>query len=482
MSGSLRSAWARRQFPALLAAAPLPLLDAMALGISMAAAYLIRFQLMTYLAPVSLDFYLHLVIIAIPLWLITFAAYRLYQPDHLWGGLQEYASVVHACTLGIVWLVVYSFLNREIEQDISRGWLAMVWLFSIVSVTGTRFLYRRLVYGLRRRGMFVQRALIVGANEEGQSVAAQLRSTPTAGVMVAGFIDPTLPAGTQVDGLTVLGGPDRLAHWVEQSGAETLIVVPTALRRQELLGLYRDWGTDRRVHVHLSSGLYELLTTGAQIREVGFVPLVRINRTRITGADALMKAALDRIGAVVGVILMAPAFLAIPLLIRWDSPGPVIHRRRVVGLHGRPFDAFKFRTMIADADAYLEAHPELKEEWMRTGKIRDDPRITRVGRILRRTSLDELPQLFNVLMGQMSLVGPRMITPGELERFGRWQHNLLMVKPGMTGLWQVSGRADLSYEERVRLDMQYIRNYTIWLDLKVLLNTLGAVLQGRGAF
>jgi len=130
----------------------------------------------------------------------------------------------------------------------------------------------------------------------------------------------------------------------------------------------------------------------------------------------------------------------------------------------------------------MDAHPELKEEWERTGKIQNDPRVTRLGHFMRRYSLDELPQLFNVLKGQMSLVGPRMITPAELRHFHRWRHNLLTVKPGMTGLWQVSGRSDLSYKERVRLDMQYIRNYTIWQDLKLILSTIGAVFKGRGAY
>jgi len=138
--------------------------------------------------------------------------------------------------------------------------------------------------------------------------------------------------------------------------------------------------------------------------------------------------------------------------------------------------------MRVDADAYLEQHPELAEELRRTGKLKNDPRITRLGRFLRITSLDELPQLFNVLLGQMSLVGPRMISPVELEKFGKWRHNLLTVKPGITGLWQVSGRSDLSYEDRVRLDMHYIRNYTIWLDMRLLFNTVGVVLRGKGAY
>jgi lipopolysaccharide/colanic/teichoic acid biosynthesis glycosyltransferase len=195
-----------------------------------------------------------------------------------------------------------------------------------------------------------------------------------------------------------------------------------------------------------------------------------------------MKAVLDRVSALVASVLLVPFFPFIALAIWLDSPGPIIYRRRVVGLHGREFDAYKFRTMIPNADAHLEAHPELEEEWSRTGKIQDDPRITRVGRILRRYSLDELPQLFNVLKGQMSLVGPRMITPTELDHFGHWRHNLLTVKPGMTGLWQVSGRADVSYEERVRMDMRYIRNYTIWLDLRLLLNTIKVVVGGHGAY
>ena len=196
----------------------------------------------------------------------------------------------------------------------------------------------------------------------------------------------------------------------------------------------------------------------------------------------MMKAAMDFVGAVVAVVLLAPVLLIVSILVRRGSPGPVIYRRRVVGLYGRRFDAYKFRTMISDAEAYLEAHSELKEQWDSTGKIQEDPRITRVGRLLRRYSLDELPQLFNVLKGQMSLVGPRMITPEELRHFGRWRHNLLTVKPGLTGLWQVSGRSGLSYEDRVRLDMHYIRNYTVWTDLKLVLNTIWTVLRGRGAY
>jgi exopolysaccharide biosynthesis polyprenyl glycosylphosphotransferase len=472
----------RRRVSTSWAIGPLFLLDAVCIALSMAAAYYLRFQLLEYTAPFSRAFYTRLTWIAVPLWLLIFAINWLYHQDHLFSGTQEYTNVVNACTAGLVGLILYSFLDRRVEQDISRGWLAIVWFTSVISVSATRFVYRQLVYYLRRQGLFVRRALVVGANEEGRAIVAQLHASPNAGVETVGFVDPTLPPGTEVEGVPVLGNPNKLVKLVQRLGVEELIVIPTALQREELLNIYRDWGTDERVRICHSSGLYELFTNGAQVREVGFVPLVSLNRTRITGMAALMKTTLDYVGALLGIIVLSPVFLIISLLIRRDSPGPVIHRRRVVGLYGREFEAYKFRTMIPDADAYLRAHPELQEEWDRDGKIQNDPRIIPVGNFLRRYSLDELPQLFNVLKGQMSLVGPRMITPMELNHFGRWRHNLLTVKPGMTGLWQVSGRSDLSYTERVQMDMQYIRNYTVWSDLKLLFNTGRAVLKGRGAY
>ncbi|MCI0579783.1 MAG: sugar transferase, partial [Chloroflexi bacterium] len=168
--------------------------------------------------------------------------------------------------------------------------------------------------------------------------------------------------------------------------------------------------------------------------------------------------------------------------IKLDSPGPVIYRRRVMGVNGRQFCAFKFRTMRVDGDQILVASPELRSELARNHKLKHDPRVTPIGRFLRKYSLDELPQLFNVLRHEMALVGPRMIAPAELTMYNQWDMNLLTVRPGITGLWQVSGRSDVSYEERVRLDMHYIRNWTIWLDIYLIMRTIPAVLKGRGAY
>jgi len=195
-----------------------------------------------------------------------------------------------------------------------------------------------------------------------------------------------------------------------------------------------------------------------------------------------MKTLLDYALTLPALALLSPLFALIALLVRLDSPGPIFYRRRVLGRGGTQFDAFKFRTMFVDGDAILARHPELLAELQRDQKLRNDPRVTRVGRWLRKYSLDELPQLFNVLAGQMSLVGPRMISPPELARYGDAAADLLSVKPGITGLWQVSGRSDLAPQERVRLDLQYVHSRSFWLDLKLLLLTIPAIVRGRGAY
>ena len=204
---------------------------------------------------------------------------------------------------------------------------------------------------------------------------------------------------------------------------------------------------------------------------------------RLDPVEHFLKRLLDCSLVIVASVTLIPLFILITLWIKLDSPGPALYRRRVLGIGGKQFDAFKFRTMVTNGDEVLAQHPELQHELETTHKIKDDPRITRVGHFLRKTSLDELPQIINVLLGQMSLVGPRMISPEEAKEYGIFSSNLLTVSPGITGLWQVSGRSNLSYEDRVQLDMHYIRNYSIWADLQILfVQTLPAVLRREGAY
>jgi lipopolysaccharide/colanic/teichoic acid biosynthesis glycosyltransferase len=196
----------------------------------------------------------------------------------------------------------------------------------------------------------------------------------------------------------------------------------------------------------------------------------------------LCKEILDRVIAMCLLVVLSPILLVIAAVVAVSSPGPILHRRRVVGRHGVEFDAFKFRTMVTDADAILRTQPALLEQFAANMKLRADPRLTTIGAVLRRMSLDELPQLVNVGRGEMSLVGPRMIAPDEMPKFGDALGTRLAVKPGITGLWQVSGRQELGYDDRVRLDLHYIENWSLWLDMAILARTIPAVLSMRGAY
>ncbi|HOG28048.1 MAG TPA: sugar transferase [Vicinamibacterales bacterium] len=218
--------------------------------------------------------------------------------------------------------------------------------------------------------------------------------------------------------------------------------------------------------------------------------LLRENRIPIRGGvlpldrrlNQNIKAISDRLLGAAAALLAAPLMLVVAALVKLTSEGPIIHRRRVVGRGGVEFDAFKFRTMVANADQILAADPALRREFLQKHKIEDDPRVTPVGRFLRKLSLDELPQFFNVLAGQMSVVGPRMLSPEEIDRYGAHVAALLSVKPGLTGLWQVSGRQRTTYERRIQLDMQYVRTWSLWLDLCILARTPIEVFRGTGAF
>ncbi|MEZ5317460.1 MAG: sugar transferase [Vicinamibacterales bacterium] len=461
----------------------LAVVDAAALAAAFRLAYWLRFDLQITVAPEvvgRLTDYDGLATLLIPIWMLMLVAFNLYDPQAKLGGIQESSRAFHASTTAAMLVVVATFFVPQFV--ISRMWLVSVWLLSFLLVAAGRFANRRLLYALRRRGYLLSPALIVGTNEEARSLAGFLGDWQASGVQTLGFVR-TGGAGTDVSAAgQVLGTMADLPDLIRRHRVEDVIVAITSLPREELLALCEAVEA-LPVRLRLSSGLYELLTTRVEVRTLGTVPLMSLQKTRLDAAEALVKRLLDGTLAGVGLLLISPLLLGIAVLVRLDSPGPVLHRRRVLGVFGRPFDALKFRTMYRDADARLRHDPVVAEALRLGRKVPHDPRITRVGRWLRRYSLDELPQLWNVLRGQMSLVGPRMISPGEVTHYGRQRMTLLTVKPGMTGLWQVSGRSDLAYEDRVRIDMYYIRNYSVWLDLQILfIQTPPAVLHGRGAY
>jgi exopolysaccharide biosynthesis polyprenyl glycosylphosphotransferase len=406
----------------------------------------------------------------------------LYHTGRIFTGLSEYSGVINASTIGILILIVATFFLRP-DQDVSRTWLLLAWSFVMIGLGILRFGFRRMVYALRSRGALTTSAIMVGLNDETLAIAHQLASRPRAGVRVLGFVDDDYAPGHSITpGVSVLGPVSQCDALALKYGVSYLILAGSTFRRDQLLDLYRASASRPQPSILLSSGVFEIISTGLQQRELASVPLVTLDRLRITGFDLVLKTVFDYVLASVLLTLAAPLLAVVAVVIKLDSRGPILYRRRVVGLGDRDFDALKLRSMVEDSQAVLERDRALRDAITANGKAQNDPRITRIGRLIRRTSVDELPQLINVLRGEMSLVGPRMLTRQELNRFGKWRDNIFTVKPGLTGLWQVSGRSNLSYEDRVRLDMYYVRNHTLWLDLAILLKTFRAVLRGSGAY
>jgi exopolysaccharide biosynthesis polyprenyl glycosylphosphotransferase len=416
------------------------------------------------------------------LWLAIFAVNGLYVKNNLLGGTREYSRVLRSASAGFLVIVLAGFLEPTLI--IARGWLLLTWGISFLFVAGARFGLRRHVYSLRKRGYFLTPTVIVGANQEGRWLAEQLLRWETSGLHVVGFVDNKEPVTSPLfHGLTCLGSVEKLGEIIEQYNIGEVILASSAFStRDSLLDIFRTYGVSEKVNIRMSSGLYEILTTGLRISKFAYVPLVHVNKVRLARADNAVKFIVDYLLAIMSLIILSPFFLLIAFCIKRSSPGPVLHRRQVMGLNGKQFYALKFRTMVTNGDEVLDQHPGLKSELHTNHKLKNDPRITPIGAFLRKYSLDELPQLFNVLKRDMSLVGPRMISPEEAPMYKQFVMNLLTVLPGITGLWQVSGRSDISYEERVRLDMYYVRNWSLWLDLQLLFQTIPAVLRAKGAY
>jgi exopolysaccharide biosynthesis polyprenyl glycosylphosphotransferase len=424
-----------------------------------------------------------LIIYSMPLlWLLIFAANGLYTKDNLLGGTREYAKVFRSSTEGFLLIVIAGFLGPTLL--ISRGWLIMTWGVTFLFVALARFLLRRVVYSLRKHGYFLTQAVIVGANQEGRWLAEQLLRWETSGLHLVGFVDKKTPTTFPLfHDLVCLGSVDNLGEIIERYHVGEVILASSAFTtRDYLLDIFREYGMSDKVNIRMSSGLYEILATGLTVNEFAYVPLVYVNKVRLTGTDNFVKSILDYLLAIISLILLSPFLTLIAIWVKLSSSGSIFHKRLVMGLNGKQFYALKFRTMLPNGDEILDRYPELKKELARNHKLKNDPRVTKVGAFLRKYSLDELPQLFNVLKRDMSLVGPRMISPEEVAMYNQFDMNLLTVLPGITGLWQVSGRSDISYEERVRLDMYYVRNWSIWLDLQLLFQTIPAVLKGHGAY
>jgi exopolysaccharide biosynthesis polyprenyl glycosylphosphotransferase len=409
--------------------------------------------------------YLLLTMQLIGVWLLLFWVIGLYNQQTLQGGgVSEIVRVINACTIGMFSVVVVTFINRNIA--IEPAWLVIAWVAAIAMDIGFRLLMRRFAFRSRAQGHFVVPALVVGINFEAMIVAEQLSNARSSGLDLAGFVDTQLNSNIRLTpSLPILGNLDRLEAVIKQSGIREVIAIRSALTDEELVTLSTMISSLSNVTLRLSSGLYEVFTAGMQVTTINSVPLMTVKHLRLSPMEAALKLLLDYSMVLLALPVLLPVMLIAALLIKFDSPGPIFRRRRLVGVGGREFDSFTFRTVREDADQTL------------SDKERDARQFTRIGRFLIRTSLNELPYTINILLGQVSLVGPRMMNPQEAAAYGQLKNTVLAVRPGLTGLWLMPNWRDLSYEERVRLDLYYVRNYSIWLDLHILFfQTLPAAL------
>jgi exopolysaccharide biosynthesis polyprenyl glycosylphosphotransferase len=419
-------------------------------------------------------------------WVLALLLCHGYERRYLGTTTDEYRAVVRAVVLLIATAAVVSWM---VHAEFARG-LAFVLAptLLLLGLTG-RHLLRRHLLVRRLSGRDTQRTLVVGNARTVGPMILQLRRAQGAGMEVVGACVSGLVADADrsslVEGVPVFGYPEEAMEAIDLLDAEVVAVSTdpdlsgSGLRRLA-------WSLEeRKVDLVIAPGLFEVAGPRLSIRPTAGMPLLHVERPAMSGARRVCKRTVDLAMAAAILLLTLPLMLAIALAVRWDSPGPVIFRQIRVGAKGQTFSMLKFRTMCSDAE-----HRRTGLVSLRTAdagndllfKMKRDPRVTRVGRVLRRFSVDEAPQLINVLRGEMSLVGPRPPLPEEVARYEPDAVRRLHVQPGLTGLWQVSGRSDLPWDESLRLDLWYVDNWSLVLDVQILTRTLRAVVKGHGAY
>ena len=335
---------------------------------------------------------------------------------------------------------------------------------------------------LRKRGLGVDRLLIVGAGEVGRTVMRNVVAQPALGYHVVGFVDDDPDkGGTDIGRFKALGNTTYIPRLVKELAIDEVIITLPWMYHRKIVSIIAQCEREQ-VRVRIVPDIFQMTLSHLDVEDLGGIPMIGVRDISISGSQRFVKRAMDVAISLVGIIFLFPLFILLAVMIRLDSPGPAVFRQIRVGKQEQLFACFKFRSMKVGADEEKDRLLDKNEVRGPVFKMRDDPRITGMGRFIRRTSMDELPQLFNVLMGHMSLVGPRPAIPSEVQRYQPWHKRRLEVAPGMTGLWQVSGRSELSFDEMVLLDLYYIENWSPLLDLQILVRTLPKAILGEGAY
>lgn len=451
-------------------------LDALAIFGAFLLSYYVRVE--TSALPVAdfipFDRYLKLSAAITAVWLVIFALFGLYRLRSTRRGLNELGRILGAVLVGSLLVVALIFFG-EVDY-FSRFVILFGFFASLILVMLERSIVRLVQQRLFRYGIGVRRAVVVGTGGTAQVLAQELTRSRR-GYVILGFIEP----GGRKPKAKVIGHLSDVPKLLKRLQPDEIIDAEPKLSDKQKLELVA-LAEDAHVDFRFSSNLTELATSRVDVTAVAGIPLMTLKPTPLDGWGRVAKRLCDLIGSLIALPFVLLLFPFIALAIKLDSRGPVVFAQQRIGKAGRPFRYYKFRSMVQGAERQLSKLRKYNEVSGPVFKMKDDPRVTRVGRFLRKTSLDELPQVFNILKGDMSLVGPRPPLPNEVTQYTREQRRRLAVKPGLTGPWQVSGRSDISFDEWVRLDIYYIQNWSLLLDLTILLKTVGVVLTRKGAY
>jgi len=472
----------RRRFVAALVA-----IDALTILAAALVATWIRFGSM--IAPVRFESpelhvsFWQLAFVVVPLWICLLSLSGLYDLDRLSWGLPEPGRIVRSISFGVVVLILATFLAKL--PGLSRAWTLLLWVLSILAVMAGRICVSYWFTLMHRQGRHTKTTLVVGSNAESADIVRVLHANVDAGLVPVGVVASSQAERLELDyssGATpMLGAARDIVSIASEQGADVIVIASSAFDHDVLARIIAELRT-ADVDVHVSSGLFEVLSSRVLVSEIAGVPLITIKGISLSRGNLLVKRTFDLTVAALIVLIGSPLWVALAATIKLTSPGPVFYGQERVGRDGRRFKMLKFRSMYQDADARRDELTTANEASGPLFKMRDDPRVTPIGRWLRKFSVDEFPQLINVLKGEMSLVGPRPPLPTEVLSYSVKDWRRLEVVPGMTGLWQVSGRSSLTFDEMVALDLFYIENWSVALDLTLLVRTVPAVVFARGAY
>ncbi|HEU4835555.1 MAG TPA: sugar transferase [Pyrinomonadaceae bacterium] len=435
-----------------------------------------------------------LLVFVVAIRLLSFRYCNLYRVRGEFSFVDDSIRIFKATAIGSLLIVAAAFLYRggfEFRAfSYARSVFVADFVFVLVIVGTLRFIMRAVQMLVRSRQINLIPTLVVGRGPEASLFIREMRERPALGYRVIGVVDTKPVDGPSYEDVPVIGTLDSLPEVIRDSGANEVIIADADVNADTLFEVMMRCGRRRGVEFRIAPSLFNCLPRKTEIDQIGVLPMIRLFREPLSSGARILKRTFDLLFAALAIVLLFPIWLLLALLIKLDSRGPVFYTQERVGMDGRLFLLYKFRTMKAGADPELHreyqkafiagrAEAQVGNDSKPTYKLLADPRVTRVGKLLRRTSLDEVPQLLNVLLGDMSLVGPRPPIPYEVEAYELWHRKRLDMKPGLTGLWQVSGRNRLPFEEMVRLDLFYIENWSLLLDLKIILQTALVMIEGH---